>query len=78
MHSFHSQLFEISDVVLKDDSKDVGARNERRLCFGYYGQTSGLEVSMTWTWTTIKSVVLLLFLILYYIYFSFSRMPQQH
>lgn len=38
------QLFEISDVVLKDDTADVGARNERRLCVLYYGQTSGLEV----------------------------------
>lgn len=43
---FPLQLFEISDVVLKDDGKDVGARNERRLCVGYYGQTSGLEVCL--------------------------------
>lgn len=38
------KVFEISDVVLKDPTRDVGARNERRLCVIYYGQTSGLEV----------------------------------
>eukprot|EP00123_Amoebidium_parasiticum_P000875 comp11790_c0_seq1/m.6396 comp11790_c0_seq1/g.6396 ORF comp11790_c0_seq1/g.6396 comp11790_c0_seq1/m.6396 type:complete len:591 (-) comp11790_c0_seq1:247-2019(-) len=38
------KIFEISDVVLKDPSKDMGARNERRLCAMYYGQTSGLEL----------------------------------
>lgn len=26
------KIFEITDVVIKDENKDVGARNERRLC----------------------------------------------
>jgi phenylalanyl-tRNA synthetase beta chain len=38
------KVFEISDVVLKDPSYDVGARNERRLCLLYYGVTSGFEL----------------------------------
>ncbi|MED6261708.1 hypothetical protein ATANTOWER_008760, partial [Ataeniobius toweri] len=38
------QLFEISDVVLKDESKDVGARNCRRFCAIYYNKTPGFEV----------------------------------
>ncbi|XP_064610852.1 phenylalanine--tRNA ligase beta subunit-like [Liolophura sinensis] len=38
------KLFEISDVVLQDKSKDVGARNERRLCAVNYNKTSGFEV----------------------------------
>lgn len=29
------RLSEISDVVLKDDTTDVGARNERHLCLLY-------------------------------------------
>jgi len=37
------QLFEVSDVVLKDKSKDVGARNCRKLALLYCGKTSGLE-----------------------------------
>ncbi|KAF4085749.1 hypothetical protein AMELA_G00098850 [Ameiurus melas] len=38
------KLFEISDVVLKDEDKDVGARNNRRLCAVYYNKTPGFEV----------------------------------
>ena len=32
------KLFEISDVVLKDGSRDVGAKNERQLCALYYNK----------------------------------------
>ncbi|XP_078064937.1 phenylalanine--tRNA ligase beta subunit [Mustelus asterias] len=38
------KLFEISDVVLKDPSKDVGAKNTRRLCAMYYNKNPGFEV----------------------------------
>lgn len=38
------KLFEISDVVLKDETKDVGARNNRRLCAIYYNKSPGFEV----------------------------------
>ncbi|KAK6296545.1 phenylalanine--tRNA ligase beta subunit [Coregonus clupeaformis] len=38
------RLFEISDVVLKDGTKDVGARNNRRLCAVYYNKSPGFEV----------------------------------
>ncbi|GAU97504.1 hypothetical protein RvY_08786 [Ramazzottius varieornatus] len=38
------KLFEISDVVLKDSTKEVGARNHRRLSALYYGKTSGFEI----------------------------------
>uniref|UniRef100_A0A4W3JUW2 Phenylalanine--tRNA ligase beta subunit n=1 Tax=Callorhinchus milii TaxID=7868 RepID=A0A4W3JUW2_CALMI len=38
------KLFEISDVVLKDSSKDVGVRNSRRLCAVYYNKNPGFEV----------------------------------
>ncbi|XP_014018759.1 phenylalanine--tRNA ligase beta subunit isoform X1 [Salmo salar] len=38
------RLFEISDVVLKDETKDVGARNNRRLCAVYYNKSPGFEV----------------------------------
>uniref|UniRef100_UPI003AABA913 phenylalanine--tRNA ligase beta subunit n=1 Tax=Centroberyx gerrardi TaxID=166262 RepID=UPI003AABA913 len=38
------KLFEISDVVLKDETKDVGARNSRRLCAVYYNKSPGFEV----------------------------------
>jgi len=37
------KLFEISDVVLKDPTKDVGARNERRLCALNYNKNPGFE-----------------------------------
>ncbi|KAA3672266.1 phenylalanyl-tRNA synthetase beta chain, partial [Paragonimus westermani] len=38
------KLFEVQDVVLKDSSKDVGARNHRRVCAVYYNKNSGFEV----------------------------------
>ncbi|XP_030236288.1 phenylalanine--tRNA ligase beta subunit isoform X1 [Gadus morhua] len=38
------KLFEISDVVLKDETKDVGARNSRRLCAVFYHRSPGFEV----------------------------------
>ncbi|XP_072301472.1 phenylalanine--tRNA ligase beta subunit isoform X1 [Eucyclogobius newberryi] len=38
------KLFEISDVVLKDESKDVGARNIRRFCALFYSKSPGFEV----------------------------------
>lgn len=38
------KLFEISDVIYKDNKKDVGARNERQLCAIYYSKNSGFEV----------------------------------
>lgn len=38
------KLFEISDVVVLDESSDVGARNVRRICAAYTGYTDGFEV----------------------------------
>ncbi|XP_072474040.1 phenylalanine--tRNA ligase beta subunit isoform X1 [Notamacropus eugenii] len=38
------KLFEISDIVLKDSSRDVGARNHRHLCAVYYNKSPGFEV----------------------------------
>lgn len=38
------KLFEISDVVLKDKSRDTGCRNERRCIACYMGPTAGLEI----------------------------------
>ena len=38
------RLFEISDVVFKDSTRDVGARNQRRLCAVYCDTSSGFEV----------------------------------
>ncbi|KAF0688247.1 Aste57867_20117 [Aphanomyces stellatus] len=38
------KLFEISDVVVLDPASDVGAKNIRRLCGLYTGQTDGFEV----------------------------------
>lgn len=38
------RLFEISDVVLKDSTRDVGARNQRRLCAVYCDTMSGFEI----------------------------------
>ena len=39
-----AKLFEVGDVVLLDASKDVGARNSRRLLVLYSNTTSGFEV----------------------------------
>lgn len=38
------RLFEISDVVIRDDSCDTGARNCRRLVATYMGPTAGFEI----------------------------------
>ncbi|KAM9038071.1 phenylalanine--tRNA ligase beta subunit [Sarcophilus harrisii] len=38
------RLFEISDIVLKDPSRDVGARNHRHLCAVYYNKNPGFEI----------------------------------
>nr|XP_056705904.1 phenylalanine--tRNA ligase beta subunit [Euleptes europaea] len=38
------KLFEISDIVVKDSTKDVGARNHRHLCAVYYNKNPGFEV----------------------------------
>jgi len=38
------KVFEISDVVIKSDEKDVGAINKRNLCAVYCGKTSGFEI----------------------------------
>ena len=38
------KLFEVSDVVLKDPAKYVGARYERHLCAVYMGQAAQIEV----------------------------------
>jgi len=38
------KLFELSDIVLKDAGRDVGAKNERRLCAVNCGKTPGFEV----------------------------------
>ena len=37
------KLFEISDVVLKDLTKDVGAKNQRQLCALNYDKKPGFE-----------------------------------
>ncbi|XP_028161926.1 phenylalanine--tRNA ligase beta subunit [Ostrinia furnacalis] len=37
------KLFEISDVVLKDDNAETGARNERRLCAVHCGRAAGFQ-----------------------------------
>jgi phenylalanyl-tRNA synthetase beta chain len=38
------KLFEISDIILKDDEAEVGARNERRLCAVNCNKSAGFEV----------------------------------
>ncbi|XP_005097581.1 phenylalanine--tRNA ligase beta subunit [Aplysia californica] len=38
------KLFEISDIVYQDPSKDVGSRNERHLCAVNYNRSSEFEV----------------------------------
>jgi len=38
------RVFEVSDVVLLDELKDVGARNERRLCAINCSKTPGFEI----------------------------------
>ncbi|XP_053605943.1 phenylalanine--tRNA ligase beta subunit [Plodia interpunctella] len=38
------KLFEVSDVVLADDSAETGARNRRRLCAVYCGKSAGFQL----------------------------------
>jgi hypothetical protein len=38
------KTFEVSDVVLQDPSKDVGTKNNRRVCAAYCNHTSGFDV----------------------------------
>ena len=38
------KIFEISDVVLTDESNEVGAVNRRKLCFAYTNTTSAMEI----------------------------------
>ena len=38
------KLFEIQEVVLKDETQETGARNERRLAAIHYNNTPGFEV----------------------------------
>ncbi|XP_022894846.1 phenylalanine--tRNA ligase beta subunit, cytoplasmic-like [Olea europaea var. sylvestris] len=38
------KIFEVGDVVLLDDTKDVGASNRRHLAALYCGATSGFEL----------------------------------
>lgn len=38
------KLFEISDVVFKDNNDEIGAVNQRRLCALYCGKTTGFEI----------------------------------
>ncbi|KAL0831929.1 hypothetical protein ABMA28_001447 [Loxostege sticticalis] len=37
------KLFEISDVVVKDETAETGARNERRLCAVHCGRAAGFQ-----------------------------------
>ena len=39
-----AKLFEVGDVVLLDETKDVGAKNSRRLLVLYSNTTSGFEI----------------------------------
>jgi len=38
------KLFEVSDVVLRDDTAEVGARNNRHLCAVYANKSAGFEI----------------------------------
>ncbi|CAF4556333.1 unnamed protein product, partial [Rotaria sp. Silwood2] len=38
------QLFEVSDVILKDSTRETGCRNERHLCAVFYNKTPGFEI----------------------------------
>ena len=40
------KLFEIQEVVLKDDKRDTKARNERRIAAVHYNKTPGFEVEI--------------------------------
>ncbi|KAI8517266.1 hypothetical protein Bbelb_058470 [Branchiostoma belcheri] len=38
------KLFEISDIILQDKDKDVGAKNLRHFCAVYYNKNPGFEI----------------------------------
>lgn len=38
------KLFEVSDVILRDNKTEVGARNNRRLCAVYANKSAGFEM----------------------------------
>lgn len=38
------KLFEVSDIILKDDNVEVGARNNRYLCAVYCNTFDGFEI----------------------------------
>lgn len=38
------KLFEVSDVVIRDNETEVGARNERHLCALYCNKSAGFEI----------------------------------
>lgn len=43
-HALPLKIFEVSDVVLKDGSKERKARNERRFSAAWLGKSSGFEM----------------------------------
>ncbi|KAH6985027.1 hypothetical protein BKA56DRAFT_631242 [Ilyonectria sp. MPI-CAGE-AT-0026] len=43
-HSVPMKIFEVSDVVFKDESLERRARNERHFSAAWYGRTSGFEI----------------------------------
>lgn len=43
-HSVPMKIFEVSDVVFKDESLERKARNERHFSAAWYGRTSGFEI----------------------------------
>lgn len=38
------KLFEVSDIILKDNNTEVGARNNRHLCAIYCNKSDGFEL----------------------------------
>lgn len=45
-HALPIKVFEVSDVVLKDDSLERKTRNERHVCAIYCAKVSGFEVKI--------------------------------
>ncbi|CRK48022.1 hypothetical protein BN1723_016824 [Verticillium longisporum] len=43
-HSVPLKIFEVADVVFKDETQERRARNERHFAAAWYGKTSGFEV----------------------------------
>ncbi|KAL2111745.1 hypothetical protein VUR80DRAFT_9387 [Thermomyces stellatus] len=43
-HPIPIRIFEVADVVLKDDSQERKARNERHFAAAWYGKSSGFEM----------------------------------